>query len=144
MLLYIDIDPGGGFESGYTTTLFSAPVQTPDDFELTVHEQGLLEEAGKLFGMQDAIIGYPELDKKLLIKTNDAARVKGLFADETVRDVFQSLQDFTLQVVRRTAGDDDKKESFLELNIEEAIIHPDRLRKIYRAFFRILVLLEAA
>ena len=71
VLLEIDIDPGGGFESGYATTRFSAPVQLATDFAFTIHPEGFLADFAKLFGLQDEVIGYPEFDKKVIIKTNE-------------------------------------------------------------------------
>src|SRR5688500_16243068 len=60
VLLEIDIDPGGGFESGYATTRFSTPVQLEHDFAFTIHPEGFLADFAKLFGLQDEVIGYPE------------------------------------------------------------------------------------
>ena len=70
ILLEIDIDPGGGFESGYATTRFSAPVVLQQPFLFTIYPEGFLADLGKLFGLQDEVIGYPEFDKKLIISVH--------------------------------------------------------------------------
>src|SRR5690349_8245292 len=56
----LDVDPGGGFESGFSTTLFSAPLHGAAHFHLSLHKEHFLDEAGKLLGMQDVEIGFPE------------------------------------------------------------------------------------
>ncbi|MGV3656557.1 MAG: hypothetical protein ACO1NX_01335, partial [Chitinophagaceae bacterium] len=85
VLLNIDIDPGGGFESGYATTRFSAPVAATNDFAFTIHPEGFLSDFAKLFGLQDEVVGYPEFDKKVIIKTNNAEKVKQVFSDAATR-----------------------------------------------------------
>src|SRR4051794_30960510 len=67
ILLDIDIDLGGGFEGGYATTTLMASLQTSTPFKFSIHKEGVLDEAGKLFGMQDVVLGDPVLDDKLII-----------------------------------------------------------------------------
>lgn len=76
VVLDIDIDLGGGFESGFETTTLSAELKTASNFRFAVHEQHFSDEIGKFFGMEDVEIGYNEFDKKLIVKTNDPIRVK--------------------------------------------------------------------
>ncbi|MDB5193908.1 MAG: hypothetical protein JWQ96_3471 [Segetibacter sp.] len=98
ILLTIDIDPGGGFESGYASTSFSAAIEKNSGFKFAIHREGFLDEVGKFFGMQDVVIGYEEFDKKVIVKTNDAERVKTVFADEQARKVLATIPDFTLAI----------------------------------------------
>jgi hypothetical protein len=140
IVLDIDIDPGGGFEGGYAFTRLSAPLSTNDNFKFHIHDEGFLADVGKLFGMQDVVIGFPEFDDKVIVKTNNKDRVKSIFADTTVREVFSSLPDFHLQVKEEEL--DDNQQSFLELEIEEGITEPHRLCNIYKAFYTVLVALD--
>ncbi len=142
IVLDIDIDLGGGFESGYATTRLTAPLQTLSDFRFAIHEENFLDEAGKFFGMQDVVIGYPEFDEKFIIKTNNEAKVKALFSDSNIREVLQSLTHFTLQIALHNEQDSDTKKPFLELHIEEGITDPIELRKIYHAFYTILTAVD--
>ena len=141
VLLEIDIDPGGGFDSGFATTRFSAAVAALADFRLTVHDRGFLDTAGKWLGMEDVEIGYPELDEKLIIKTNDPAKVKALFADGTVQEALRTLTDFKLRLTHGTA--DEGAENALELLIEEGITDEEKVWSIYAAFYRLLLSVEA-
>ena len=90
ILLDIDIDLGGGFESGYSTTTLLALLQNEQDFRFAIHKEDFFDEVGKFFGMQDVEIGYPEFDKKLIIKTNDKAKVKAVFSDRDYHHAFRS------------------------------------------------------
>lgn len=141
IILDIDIDPGGGFESGYASTSFSAVISQNKNFELTMYKQNLLAEAAKLFGLQDIKTGFEEIDKKFIIKTNREDLVKEVFADYPVRSLFESTSDLELHTTTKKNGDTELK--FLELTIEDGITSIDSLRKIYSAFLKMLSLIEA-
>lgn len=141
VLLDIDIDLGGGFEGGFATTILSARFPNPDGFRFALHEEDFFDDLGKFFGMQDVEIGYPEFDKRIIVKTNDEARVRTILTDQTTRQVIQSLRDFTFEIVLPEEEDLDANDSTLELIIEEGITDPVRLRQIYRVFFGTLELI---
>jgi len=138
ILLVIDIDPGGGFESGYESTTLSAALQSDPAFRFAIHHEGVLDEIGKFFGMQDVITGYPEFDKKVVVKTDDEERVKSLFESAAVRSVFGSLIGFTFGITRHHTATE-KKAAFLEFNIERGIVDAAELKSIYNAFVKVLV-----
>lgn len=137
IVLDIDIDLGGGFESGFETTTLTAELKTASDFRFAIHEQHFSDEIGKFFGMEDVEIGYDEFDKKLIVKTNDPIRVKEIFSDESIRKVFESLSDFTFAITDHNTNND-RKAFLLELQIESAITNPATLREIYHAFYAVL------
>ena len=136
--LVIDIDLGGGFESGSATTSFRAPVAPVHDFRFALHHKGLIDSAGRLFGMEDVVIGYPEFDDALIIKTNDRERTRRIFSDANVRKIFQSLRSFTLHLARHHIAGQTEKQPFLELSIEEGITDPAMLRNLYEVFLKVL------
>lgn len=148
--LIMDMDPGGGFEGGFEFTSLSTPVPIQftslkatvskgDAFRFALHNEGVMDRVGKIFGMEDITIGYPEFDKQLIVKTNDVARVKKVFSNASVRKVFQLLTDFTLQINH----DEEKDNAYtLELMIDRAITNPKELRKVYDAFVGVLDGLE--
>jgi hypothetical protein len=138
IILYIDIDAGGGFEGGYATTGFSTPISN-SSFKFAIHEEHFTDEIGKFFGMQDIEIGYPELDHHLIIKTNDEDKIKTLFADPLVREIFTTLENFDFGIHHHSIDDSDEKQAFLELNIEDGITDIDSLRKLYHAFYTVLL-----
>jgi hypothetical protein len=134
--LDIDVDPGGGFESGYEFTKLSASIQKKNDFRFAIHHEGFIDTMGKFFGMEDVSIGYPAFDERLIIKTNHKKKVRAIFTDSSIREVFQQLTDFTMHITHH------HEEGFLELEIQHAITDPIELRKIYHAFFKILALID--
>lgn len=142
VVLDIDIDLGGGFESGYETTSFTAPLHTSNAFRFAIHEEHFTDEIGKFFGMQDVVLGYDQFDEKLIIKTNDPQKLKEVFADESVRTVIQELENFTFGITTHHSSDNAIKEPFLELSIELGITDVKKLKEIYRAYYTVLTALE--
>jgi hypothetical protein len=135
--LDIDIDLGGGFEGGYATTAYRAAVNN-DGFKFAIHEEHFTDEIGKFFGMEDIKIGYPELDKHLVIKTNNHDKVKALFAEEAVRQIFTTLENFDFGVRMHSVEGSHTDQAFLELNIEDGITDTSALRELYHAFYTVL------
>ncbi|MCW3109070.1 MAG: hypothetical protein JWQ09_3576, partial [Segetibacter sp.] len=135
-------DLGGGFESGYETTTLTAPLHALTDFRFAIHEEHFTDEIGKFFGMQDVVIGYEEFDKRLIIKTNDQAKAREIFADASVRTVFQSLENFTFGITTHHSTDSTTKDPFLELIIETGITDVNKLRTIYKAYFSVLTAVD--
>lgn len=142
IFLEIDIDPGGGFESGYQTTKFSSRIQNSTHFEFAIHHQGFIDEIGKFFGMQDVITGFPEFDKKVIVKTNDEAKVISIFSDEKIRNVFKDLTDFVFHTTFNITPRSDSEGNFIELNIEDGITDPIMLREIYEGFYLVLIAID--
>jgi hypothetical protein len=133
--LDIDIDPGGGFENGDSSTRFTSDI-SQTSFRLAIHPQNFVDDIGKLLGLEDVIIGYPEFDKKFIIKTNNGGKTQTIFAEKDCREILESLDDFTLE----TTGNDENcngVQNQLILNIDEGITDTNLLKKIYHAFFRI-------
>ena len=131
IILSIEVDPGGGFEGGYELTTLSS-VLPEDDFKFVIHHEGFLDEIGKFFGMQDVEIGYPEFDKKVIVKTNDESKMANVFQDEETRKTFKSLNDYRLGITHHNGS------RMLEFTIDLAIADPIELRKIYHAFINVL------
>jgi hypothetical protein len=141
IFLEIDQDPGGGFESGYEYTKLRSRLEDPGEFRFALHHQGLLDEIGKFFGMQDIQTGYPEFDRKVVVKTNDAEKIKSVFAEEHTRKIVKELTNFKFHITHDHL-EKGKKDYFLELNIEEAITNMITLRQIFNAFYAVLARIE--
>lgn len=131
----IDIDPGGGFESGYAITQFIAPLNNAA-FQLSIHKQGFFQEAGKLFGLQDINVGNPDIDKKFMIRSDKEAIVKRIFAMDAVCSLLLSLGDIRLHTSLKENNDGNNK-SYLEISIEDGITNTVTLRKMYTVLFLI-------
>lgn len=64
------------------------------------NKEHFIDAAGKFFGMQDKVIGYPEFDEKVIVKSNNEKQVKELFKDEQVRSTLASIDDFRFSLQR--------------------------------------------
>ena len=135
VVLDIDIDLGGGFESGFATTILSARFANPHGLSFAVYPQHFTDGLGKLFGMQDVVLGYPDFDEKLIVKGTHENLLPPLFADATVRQALLQLTEFTFEI---NLPDDAHDEAVLELFIEEGITNPARLEQLYHAFVSVL------
>lgn len=131
--LDVDIDLGGGFEGGFEITRLIAKLPADNDFKFALHKEDFLDEIGKFFGMQDVKLGYEDFDRHVVVKTNDEARIKQLFADEQLRLFVLSLEeDYNLSLSK------DHEEKVLALEIEKGITDVSALQKIYSQFVQLL------
>lgn len=142
IVLEIDIDLGGGLESGYENTTLTAELPTTPAFRFAIHDKSFTDEIGKFFGMEDVEIGFTEFDKKLIVKTNNKLRVREIFSDEAVRKPFESLNDFTLGITYNNNGGSARNAPFLEFQTETGITNTKQLKEIYHAFISILIMLD--
>lgn len=140
VVLNIDVDLGGGFEGGYASTSLSSILSNNNAFRFAIHKEDFIDEIGKFFGMQDIITGYPDFDKKIIVKTNQEELVKEIFSDEEVRKVILSLKDCSFGIhTHHLSG---AKEPFLELIIEDAITDIVKVKEMYSAFSKVLSSIE--
>ena len=68
-----------------THTRLRAPYVNPEGFRFTVSRRGLFSDLAVRLGMQDVQVGHPEFDRDFVIKGNDEARLRALFADPEIR-----------------------------------------------------------
>ncbi|ALI98472.1 hypothetical protein [Rufibacter tibetensis] len=132
----IDIDLGGGFESGFSSTTFMAPVLQPTSVQFALHEQGFIDEVGKFFGMEDIELGYPDIDAAFIIKTNQPETLKTLFADPTIHAILLKHKDCELKLHEET--DDTGPETVLTFSKDEAILDIAELREVYGMLYYML------
>lgn len=74
-------------KSSTTYTRMRAPYMNPDGFQFTIYQRGIFSDLGKWMGMQDVAVGDPQFDEGFIIKSNDEAKVRQLFADTKLRDL---------------------------------------------------------
>lgn len=133
ILLDIVSSPGGGFEGGYGSTGIKAQLPATSGFEFVVYPDDFLNKIGKLFGMEDVVLGYKELDDQLIVKTNNKEGLSKVFADTDVRNVFANLSGFSLKL-----ENDDDEGTTLDLSIQRAVSDYSEFKEIFGAYFRIL------
>lgn len=85
-------------KSSTTYTRMRAPYVNRDGFWFTIYRSGFFSEVGKLFGMKDIIVGYPEFDENFVIKGNYEDKVKELFSNTHIRSLIEIQPRFHLEV----------------------------------------------
>lgn len=138
--LDIDIHPEGGDENGNPITSFSAQLHHETSFSFSIEKQGLKHRIGKLFGMQDVIIGHQEFDNKFLIQSNDEAKVKEVLSNVGVSNSLlnEPVLDFEIREYKIGGS----KEIVLALELDGAIKEPDKLKSIFQPFKIVLDYLD--
>ncbi|MCC9136796.1 hypothetical protein ACFSKU_10170 [Pontibacter silvestris] len=125
----IDIDLGGGFESGISTTRFRTALPATTALRFNIHEQDLLNEIGKVLGMEDIKLGYPEFDAAFIVQANNPNALKRLFAEESIRSIL--LKHPTAKLKLDTSSNPDAPDVYLSFSKNEAIVEITDLREIY-------------
>ncbi len=82
-----------------THTRMRAPFGNPSRFRFVIHRTGLLDELGKLFGMQDVEVGEPEFDRSFILQSNDPSKVRMLFGSAELRALVQRQANIHLSIV---------------------------------------------
>ncbi|TDH25567.1 hypothetical protein EXU57_12740 [Segetibacter sp. 3557_3] len=126
--------PGGNAEGGYEQTNLLAELPANSTFRFAIYPEDVINRIGKLFGMQDVKIGYPEFDDKVIVQTNDQGKLKSLFADQAIRHVFESLSGYSFHIDKHKEQEGDH----LHLVIQRVISTPTDLQQIFHAFMHVL------
>lgn len=88
----------GKTHSSTTYTRMRAPFVNKDGFSFTIYRKSIFSGIGKLFGMQDVEVGYPEFDEEFIIKGNNETKIRALFANPYIRELLQSQPSMYLDV----------------------------------------------
>ena len=80
-------------KSSITYTRMRSPYVNPDGFRFTIYRRGLFSDVGKWMGMQDVEIGDAQFDEEFIIKGNDEAKLRRLFANARLRGLISAQPD---------------------------------------------------
>src|SRR5215510_4594345 len=69
-----------------------------DGFRFKIYRKGFFSDLGKLLGMQDIEVGYPEFDDEFIIQGNDERKLRLLFANPTIRRFIEDQPKISLEV----------------------------------------------
>lgn len=86
-------------KSSVTYTRMRAPFVNRDGFRFTIRREGFFDGLGKLFGMQDLVVGHPEFDEAFVIQGNNNEKLRGLFGSSRVRELVQAQPRIMLNIV---------------------------------------------
>jgi len=80
-------------KSSVPYTRMRAPYVNPDGFQFNIYRQGIFSNLGKRLGMQDVTVGFPQFDEDFIIKGNEEAKLRRLFASARIRELISAQPD---------------------------------------------------
>lgn len=118
-------------------TRFRAPYINPDGFRFSITRKNFLTPLGKLFGLQDIVVGYDDFDTDFVIKSNDEVKVQQFFSNPQIRQMLIELKEVNFSVLDDEGWFQAKfPEGVDELyfNVSGIITDLDRLKRIFDLF----------
>ncbi|MEZ4827207.1 MAG: DUF3137 domain-containing protein [Bacteroidia bacterium] len=85
-------------KSSHTYTRIRAPYINRDDFLFTIYRKNIFSGIGKMFGMQDVEVGYPEFDEDFIIQGNDPRKLRMMFSNPKIRELIGYQPAIHLQI----------------------------------------------
>ena len=81
-------------------TRMRAPYVNWDDFVFRIYREHLGTRIGKIFGMEDIVVGFPEFDRDFVIQGSDERKVKMMFANPKIRELLSYQPSGRLELKR--------------------------------------------
>lgn len=128
-------------KSAMVFTRMRAPFVNADGFRFKISRKGVFTALGKLLGMQDVEVGFPEFDDAFVIKGTDEAKLRALFGNPEIRRLLQAQPAVDFEVrsdegwfaVEFPEGVDE-----LRFVVHGVIKDVDRLKLLYDLFAAVL------
>ncbi len=127
--------------NGIVYTRFRAPFFNDERLSIKIFTKGKQGNEMKFFGMQDIIVGYPDIDEKYIIQGNKKEILRGIFGNASLRELMMEQEELLIQV-----KDDESwfkesiKEPVDELYVEVPYLIKDneQLETVFTIFSEIL------
>jgi hypothetical protein len=71
-------------------TRLRCAIHNPEQFRFSLYEEKLTDRLYKIIGLQDILVGDAPIDKRFIIQSNDAEKIRCLFGLPAVRAAFAS------------------------------------------------------
>lgn len=124
-----------------TYTRMRAPYVNWDDFRFRIYRKHVFSGIGKLFGMQDVEVGFPEFDEDFIIQGNDERKLRMLFNPPEIRELIQLQRQIHFEIRQDEYWFQDRfPEGVNELyfQVVGVIMDIDRLLALYDLFAIVL------
>ena len=136
LTLVYTLEPGKNGSHSHTTV--EASFSAGGDLKFGLHPQKQLVALGKLFGMQDIVVGFKDFDQRFVIKGNVAGRIRDIFADGEIRALL--MDEPNIEISSHANNTDSKlspkvldgEQFVLSLKIPSIIDDFERLKNLYR------------
>jgi len=129
-----------GVGAPHDCTTAVLPYRAKGGFSFAIFNRNWIQEAGKVFGLQDIEIGDPEFDADYIIKGSDEALVRKFFAGERLRELIRMQKSIRLSIHDEAAelkpyGNVPDGIHILAFRDNEAINSFERLAEIHELLF---------
>lgn len=71
-------------------TRLRCAIRNPEQFRFSLYEEKFTDRFYKIIGLQDILVGDGPIDKRFIIQSNDADKIRALFGLSSVRVAFAS------------------------------------------------------
>jgi hypothetical protein len=96
--IVLDLEESDNIDGMTYYTRARALFNTNSTFRFEIYRDDLIATIGKLFGLQDIVIGDRPFDKEFIIQGNDEDLVCELLHNERIKNIISSLQHVQLSV----------------------------------------------
>jgi len=119
-------------DSSTTYTRVSAHLPDMQGFWFALSKKGLVSKLDKALGTKEYPTGDAEFDKAFVIRGNDEAKIRALFAHQSIRQLFVTERSLTAAI----------KKNVLSIELTGSIKDPNRLKALFEMCKETLSLLE--
>lgn len=128
-------------KTGAVCTRMRTQYSDKDGFDFKIYRNAWIYKIGKIFGMKDIDTGYPEFDKKFIIKGNNESKLIDIFSSEKIQNLmdFQDYMVLEVKTAKNSPGVDlPEGVSELHFQIMGVIRDIEKLRNLYMLFALLL------
>ena len=131
----------------YTTMVGNTPIvstqiralfKNPDRLSFKLYHEGFFSSIGKMFGMQDILIGDDEFDQRFVIKGNDEDKIRHLLADYKLKQLLLMGKPIAIEVRLKDKCLKRQDESILLYQATGLIKDMDTLESLLDVFERFI------
>jgi hypothetical protein len=132
----LDTESEGSGASRRVHTRIRAPFVNRGHFRFLAYRTGVFSELGKLVGMQDVSIGFPEFDEIFIIKGSDEERLRKLFSNKKIRDLLHKQPNVRFEIVdlNHAEGQAPQDTDELRFQVNGAIQDIELLKQLFELF----------
>lgn len=134
---YNQVMPAGKVMTVIPYTRMRAPYVNKDGFHFEIYRRGFFSDIAKWLGGQDVEVGYDPFDEDFVIKGNNEAQLRALFANEQIRTLLAAQPNVHFSVLDDEDWFGDKFPegvNALKFMVEGTITDVEQLKALYELF----------
>jgi hypothetical protein len=130
--LFVDHDYGAGYSASLEVTALRSALQMHDEFTFSVRNKTIFDRIKQFFGKRYIETGINELDKNVVIRSNQPDKLIEILDNPEIISVLKSLEEFNFSININEAITN--KNFTLELNINNISRSAAKLKDAYHMF----------